>query len=90
MNSIEKRRVALAERLGVPAADLQEPAGAASDGTAFELMPGGIYQVYSPDDEKQAFKARVPDVPFLAQIRDCEGQTYNVYLSVGRTGRPAS
>lgn len=83
MNSVEKRRAALANRLGVSADDLEVPADVAADGTAFQLLAGGVYWVYSPDEEKQAFETRLPDVPLLAQICDDQGQTYNVYLSIG-------
>ncbi|HVA50669.1 MAG TPA: hypothetical protein VNH11_30260 [Pirellulales bacterium] len=83
MNSIDKRRAALAGRLGIGPEELDVPADAAGEGIAFQLLPGGLYWVYSPDEEKQAFKSRVPDVPFLSQIRDDEGQSYNVYLAVG-------
>lgn len=87
MRSVEKRRAALAERLGVEISALQVPAEAVADGTAFQLLPGGVYWVYSPDEEKLAFKTRVPDMPLLSQIHDDEGKTYNVYLSVDRAGR---
>jgi hypothetical protein len=83
MGTIEKRRVALAGRLGVVPDELQEVAGEGT-GTRFQLQPGGCYWVYSPDEEKQAFKTRVPDVPFLGQIRDVEGKSYNVFLEVDR------
>lgn len=79
----EQRRTALAKRLGVTADELQ-PLAEEGFGTRFELQPGGFYHVYSSDEEKQAFKKRVPDVPFVDQIRDVEGKTYNVYLAVAR------
>jgi hypothetical protein len=86
MSTIETRRVALATRLRVAPDDLQV-AAEEGIGTRFELQPGGYYCVYSPDEEKQAFKTRVPDVPFVDQIRDGDGKTYNVYLAVGPSDR---
>ena len=81
MDTSEMRRSALAKRLRVAPDDLQ-PAPQEGIGSRFELQPGGCYCVYSPDEEKQVFKTRVPDVPFVDQIRDIDGKTYNVYLAV--------
>ncbi|HET6884137.1 MAG TPA: hypothetical protein VFI31_28540 [Pirellulales bacterium] len=81
MDSSEMRRAALAKRLRVAPDDLR-PGPQEGIGSRFELQPGGYYCVYSPDEEKQAFKTRVPDVPFVDQIRDGDGKTYNVYLAV--------
>lgn len=83
MNQIEVRRAALARRLGV-AEDQLQPLAEEGVGSRFELQPGGFYQVYSSDEEKQAFKTRVPDVPFVDQIRGTDGNSYNVYLKVER------
>ena len=84
MSTVETRRAALAGRLGVAPDELQIAAEEGA-GTRFELQPGGYYWVYSPDEEKQAFKTRVPEVPFVGQISDAEGKTYNVYLAVERS-----
>jgi hypothetical protein len=89
MNTLDKRRTALANRLGVDENELKTPPDEENRvGARFELQPGGYYWVYSPDEERQAFKARVPDVPFLSQIQDDDGKMYNVYLAVERC-RPA-
>lgn len=81
MTTVEKRREALAKRLGIEPAELQA-LGEGEAGVRFQLQPGGYYAVYSPDEEKQLFKIRVPHLPFLSQISDDDGKTYNVYLSV--------
>jgi len=85
MSTVEKRRKALAKRLAIEPEELQAVAEAGATGVRFQLQPGGYYAVYSPDEEKLVFKARVPHVPFLSQIADDEGKTYNVYLSVEPT-----
>ena len=82
MNTVEIRQLALAKRLGVEPDELQRLPDDGSVGMRFELQPGGYYWVYSSDEEKQAFKTRVPDLPFLSQIRDDGDKTYNVYLAV--------
>jgi hypothetical protein len=84
MNTMEKRRQALASRLGVEVEELKTLPQESGVGVRFQHQPGGFYAVYSIDEEKQAFKSRVPDVPFMSQIRDDEGQAYNVYVSVER------
>lgn len=81
MNTVELRQAALAKRLGIAAGEL-EPLAHEGSGTRFQLQPGGCYHIYSSDEEKQAFTRRVPDVPFVGQIRDTEGKAYNVYLAV--------
>lgn len=83
MNTVELRQAALAKRLGVSACEL-EPLVDEGVGTRFQLQPGGFYQVYSSEEEKAAFKRRVPDVPFVGQMHDADGKTYNVYLAVER------
>ncbi|HVX13592.1 MAG TPA: hypothetical protein VHC22_20580 [Pirellulales bacterium] len=84
MSCVEKRRAALADRLGVAPDELEAAAG--EEGcTRFQLQPGGYYWVYSSEEEKVAFKEHVPDVPHLGQIYDVEGKSYNVYLVVERT-----
>ncbi|HEX7377980.1 MAG TPA: hypothetical protein VF278_12745 [Pirellulales bacterium] len=83
MNAVERRQAALAKRLGVTTGEL-EPLAAEAPGARFQLQPGGFYQVYSSDEEKQVFAKQVPDVPFIGQIRDTEGKAYNVYLAVER------
>lgn len=83
MNAVELRQAALAKRLGVTTGEF-EPLAAEGPGARFQLQPGGFYQVYSSDEEKQAFAKQVPDVPFIGQIRDEEGKAYNVYLAVQR------
>ncbi len=83
MSSVETRRAALAGRLGIAPEELQ--VAAADEGcTRFQLQPGGCYWVYSPEEEKLAFKEYVPDVPLLGQIHDAQGRPYNVYLVVER------
>lgn len=84
MDTIEIRRAALAERLAIKPEEL-EPLPVEGVGSRFQLLPGGFYHVFSLDEEKQAFKTRVPDVPFVDQVRDAEGRSYNVYLVVGRS-----
>jgi hypothetical protein len=84
MSTIEPRRQALARRLGIDTQELETVSQEGVLGARFQHQPGGFYVVYSPDEEKQAFKTRVPDVPFLSQIRDEEGRAYNVYLAVER------
>lgn len=81
--NVEQRRIALADRLGVAPAELKA-AALQGAGSKFELQPGGYYWVLSNDEEKQAFKTRVPDVPLLGQIRDADGKAYNVFLEVER------
>jgi hypothetical protein len=83
MNTVEKRRLALARRLGIEFQEL-EALPETGVGVRFQHQPGGYYAVYSVDEERDAFKTRVPDVPFLSQIRDEDGKAYNVYLSVER------
>lgn len=89
MNQIEIRRAALAKRLGVTEDELK-PLTEEGIGSRFELQPGGFYHVYSSEEEKQAFKTRVPDVPFVDQIRGSDGNTYNIYLAVERFGSASS
>ncbi|HEV3340452.1 MAG TPA: hypothetical protein VG125_08845 [Pirellulales bacterium] len=80
--SIESRRQALARRLNIDTQELETVSQESDLGARFQHQPGGFYVVYSLDEEKQAFKTRVPDVPFMGQVRDDEGRAYNVYLSV--------
>lgn len=82
MSTVEKRRTSLAKRLGIEPGELQSLDEEGGAGVRFRLQPGGYYAVYSPEEEKQIFQAGVPHVPFLSQIRDDEGKSYNVYLSV--------
>jgi hypothetical protein len=82
--SIESRRQALARRLNLQAQELETVSEESDLGVRFQHQPGGYYVVYSLDEEKQAFKAHVPDVPFMAQVRDEDGRAYNVYLAVER------
>jgi DNA gyrase inhibitor GyrI len=84
MSTVEKRRQALARRLGVETQELETLPEETGVGVRFQHQPGGHYAVYSVDEEKQAFRTRVPDVPFLSQIRDDDGKAYNVYISVER------
>jgi hypothetical protein len=84
MNTIEQRRQALAKRLQVEIEELETLPELSEWGVRFQHQPGGYYSVYSVEEEKQAFKTCVPDVPFLSQIRDAEGKAYNVYLTVER------
>jgi len=82
MNTIQNRRQALARRLNIDTQELETVSQESDLGARFQHQPGGYYMVYSLDEEKQAFKTRVPDLPFMSQIRDDEGRVYNVYLSV--------
>ena len=84
MSTIELRQQALARRLGIDTQELETLSQQGEFGVRFQHQPGGFYAVYSLDEEKQAFKSRVPEVPFMSQIRDDEGRAYNVYLSVER------
>ena len=84
MSTIEPRRQALARRLSIDMQELETLSQEGELGARFQHQPGGFYAVYSLDEEKQAFKNRVPDVPFMSQIRDDDGRAYNVYLSVER------
>lgn len=84
MNTIEKRRQALAKRLRLEIEELETLPELSEAGVRFQHQPGGYYSVYSIEEEKQAFKACVPEVPFLSQIRDDDGKAYNVYLTVKR------
>lgn len=84
MSTTEPRRQALARRLGIDTQELEALSQDGGIGVRFQHQPGGFYAVYSLDEEKQAFKTRVPEVPFLSQIRDDDGRAYNVYLSVER------
>ena len=85
MNTVEQRRIALANRLGV-APDELHVGETQGEGARFQLQPGGYYWVMSREEEKQAFKTRVPDAPFLGQVRDANGKSYNVFLEVERVG----
>jgi hypothetical protein len=84
MSTLEKRRQALARRLGIETPELETLSQEGELGARFQHQPGGFYAVYSLEEEKHAFSACVPDVPFMSQIRDDEGRAYNVYLSVER------
>ncbi|HWB08081.1 MAG TPA: hypothetical protein VG826_02465 [Pirellulales bacterium] len=84
MTTLEKRRQALARRLGIDTQELEALDREGEPGARFQHQPGGFYAVYSLDEEKQAFKTCVPDIPFMSQIRDDQGCAYNVYFCVER------